>query len=72
VPVTLIKPGPLDTAMAFGRSGARSLADPQACALASWRAAAKGRHTLYFPWRWGPIMAVVRAMPEFIFKRLNF
>lgn len=72
VPVTLIKPGPLDTAMAYGRAGGRKLPSAAGCALACWRAAQRGRSVLYYPRRWGPIMAVVRALPEAIFKRLDF
>ncbi len=71
VPVTTIKPGFVDTAMTFGLPGMFLVADPAAVARACLRASLKGRETVYVPFFWWPIMAVIRHIPERIFKKLN-
>jgi short-subunit dehydrogenase len=71
VTVTTVKAGFLDTAMTFGLPGLFLLAPPEACAAACRRHAAKGRETVYFPFFWWGIMAIIRAIPERIFKRLS-
>ena len=71
VSVTTIKPGFLDTAMTFGLPGMFLVASPEACARACLRHAAKGREVAYFPAFWWLIMAIVKAIPERIFKRLR-
>ncbi|GIK99310.1 MAG: short-chain dehydrogenase [Alphaproteobacteria bacterium] len=69
--VTTVKAGFLDTAMTFGLPGLFLVATPEACAAACRRHAAKGRETVYFPFFWLGIMAIIRAIPERIFKRLS-
>ncbi|HYD31890.1 MAG TPA: SDR family NAD(P)-dependent oxidoreductase [Azospirillaceae bacterium] len=71
VRVVTVKPGFLDTAMTWGLPGLFLVASPEACARASLRAAAKGRDELYYPGFWRLIMAVIRAIPEPLFKRLS-
>ena len=37
-------------------------------------AAARGKRNVYVPWKWRPIMFVIRAIPSFLFqlmKKLN-
>jgi NAD(P)-dependent dehydrogenase (short-subunit alcohol dehydrogenase family) len=71
VDVVTVKPGPVDTPMTWGRPGMALLADPQRVAADVCRAIRWHRGTIYTPWFWRPIMAVIRAMPETIFKRMK-
>lgn len=71
VSVTAIKPGFLDTAMTFGLPGMFLVASPEACARACLRHATKGRDVAYFPAFWWLIMAIIKAIPERVFKRLK-
>ena len=71
VSVTTVKAGFMDTAMTYGLPGMFLVASPEACARACLAAAAKQRDTVYFPAFWRLIMAVIKAIPERIFKRLK-
>lgn len=71
ISVTTVKPGFLDTAMTFGMPGMFLVASPEACARACLGYAAKGCEIAYFPAFWWFIMAIIRAIPERVFKRLR-
>jgi decaprenylphospho-beta-D-erythro-pentofuranosid-2-ulose 2-reductase len=71
VSVTTIKAGFMDTAMTYGLPELFLVASPEACARVCRAAAAKGRNTLYFPAFWWLIMAIIKAIPEALFKRLK-
>jgi short-subunit dehydrogenase len=71
VSVTLVKAGPFDSAISFDRTDRRGIVSVEDVAEACWRAAKGRRHTVYSPSRWRWLMAVVRAMPEPVFKRLD-
>ncbi len=71
VSVTTVKPGFMDTAMTYGMSGMFLVASPEACAKACLRFAAKGCDVVYFPAFWRAIMAIIKAIPERVFKRLK-
>jgi decaprenylphospho-beta-D-erythro-pentofuranosid-2-ulose 2-reductase len=71
--VITIKPGPVDTAMTDGMTKGAMFADPKAVAKDICRALEKrSPEILYTPWKWKFVMAIVRAIPETLFKRLNF
>ncbi len=72
VRVLCVKPGPADTAMAWGvvSPGSLLLARPERVAKDVLRALEKGRTVVYTPWFWRPVMALLRALPEPIFRRL--
>ena len=72
VSVTLAKPGFIDTSMTWGLRGSFLLARPDKCALAILRAAERGRAEIYYPFFWWFIMLVVRHIPGFVMKRLQF
>lgn len=72
IPVTLIKPGPLDTSMTWGLPEAGLALPPQRAAKAILRATLQGRGTVYVPAIWRPIMAVIRMIPTIVFRRLKF
>ena len=69
VRVMTIKPGPVKTAMTAGMKG--KFADVDAVAATLVKAIDKGTDVVYVPGIWRVIMAVIRAVPERIFKKLN-
>jgi short-subunit dehydrogenase len=71
VSVTTVKAGFMDTAMSYGLPGMFLVASPDSVAQACLRAARKKRNVLYFPFFWWLIMAIIKAVPEGLFKRLK-
>lgn len=75
VRVLTIKPGPVKTAMTTGMKGSEKFADVDTVAATIVKALdadpGKGPDVLYVPGKWRIIMAVVRAVPERVFKKLN-
>jgi short-subunit dehydrogenase len=71
VRVMTIKPGPVKTAMTAGMKGSGGFADVDAVAATLVKAIDKGTDVVYVPGKWRVIMAVIRAVPERIFKKLN-
>ncbi|HEY5328838.1 MAG TPA: SDR family oxidoreductase [Acidobacteriaceae bacterium] len=71
VRVMTIKPGPVRTAMTEGMKGSEKFADVNEVAEAIVKAIDEGTDVLYVPGKWRVIMAVIRAIPERIFKKLN-
>jgi short-subunit dehydrogenase len=71
VRVITIKPGPVRTAMTEGMKGSAKFADVEKVAATIVAAIDRGDDVVYVPgiWRW--IMAVVRAIPERVFKKMN-
>lgn len=72
VAVITVKPGFVDTSMTWGMLNPKSplLASPDRIAYDVCRAIRRRKGTLYTPWFWWPIMAVIRHLPESLFKRL--
>jgi decaprenylphospho-beta-D-erythro-pentofuranosid-2-ulose 2-reductase len=70
VRVTLIKPGPTATPMTANHRG--KMASPAEVSKVIVSGLASGKRVVYAPRRWRLIMAVVRSIPFFIFKRLTF
>ena len=71
VHVVTVKPGPVDTAMTRGMEGLPFMAQPEAVAEDMLRAVTKGTNVLYTKRIWLPIMMVIRAIPERIFKKME-
>jgi decaprenylphospho-beta-D-erythro-pentofuranosid-2-ulose 2-reductase len=71
VRVMTIKPGPVKTAMTENMKGSANFADVDAVAATLVKAIDKGTDIVYVPGIWLIIMAVIRAIPESIFKKLN-
>ena len=63
--------GFVDTRMTFGMQTAIPIATPEDAARAIRRAQRQGKDILYYPRFWRPIMGIIRAIPEKLFKRLN-
>ncbi len=72
VPVLLVKPGVIDTAMTWGlKNPPVPLGSPEGLAEACWKRAPKGG-TMYYPWFWWGIMTLIKHLPRQIFNKLNF
>ena len=69
--VVTVKPGFVDTAMTWGLPGMFLVAPPEAVARAILRAVRKRRNVIYTPFFWRWIMAIIRLVPEPIFKKLK-
>ncbi|HEX5283970.1 MAG TPA: SDR family oxidoreductase [Bryocella sp.] len=71
VRVITIKPGPVKTSMTEGMKGRERFADVDKVAASIVRAVDRGNDIVYVPGQWRLIMAVIRAIPERVFKKLN-
>jgi decaprenylphospho-beta-D-erythro-pentofuranosid-2-ulose 2-reductase len=72
IAVTLIKPGFVETPMTAHMEKRPLAASAPAVAAGIVRAIGGRKDVAYVPWIWRPIMQAVRALPQVIFKRLNF
>jgi len=71
VAVVTLKPGFVDTPMTAGMRQGPLFASARRAGRAVHRAIERRQNVAYIPWFWRPIMAIVRALPEPIFKRLR-
>jgi decaprenylphospho-beta-D-erythro-pentofuranosid-2-ulose 2-reductase len=71
VHVVTIKPGPIDTPMTAGMRRGLLWGETGTVATAIVRAMDRGTPVLYTPWFWQPIMGIIKAVPEFLFRRLR-
>lgn len=71
VTVLTIKPGFVDTAMTWGLPGLFLVASPQHVADEIWRAVRRKKMILYTPWFWRWIMAIIKCVPERIFRKMK-
>lgn len=73
VRVLALKPGFVDTPMTAALPKGPLFATPAAIGRGIVRAVDSRRDgVVYLPWWWRPIMLLIRALPERIFKRLKF
>ena len=68
----MVKPGFVDTPMtaAFVKDGPL-WSSPDRIAADMERAVRRGARVVYTPWFWWPIMAVIRRLPWFVFRRMK-
>ena len=66
-----VRPGMVDTQLTYGLPGLVWVAQPETVANDAWRAIRRRRAVVYTPWFWRVIMAVIRLLPQFVFKRLS-
>jgi short-subunit dehydrogenase len=72
VHVLTVKPGFVRTAMLKGREeGTFWVISPEEAARKIVRAAARRKKTVFVPARWGLVAAAVRAIPSFLFRRIE-
>lgn len=67
-----IKPGLVDSPMTAQFEKGALWSSPERVANAILSAVERKRHVIYTPGYWRIILFIVRAIPEFIFKRLKF
>lgn len=70
VHVMTVKPGPVDTRMTAGRK-LPLMTTPEAVAEDILTGLARRRNVIYTARIWGPVMRIIRAIPEPIFKKLS-
>jgi len=71
VAVVTLKPGFVDTPMTAGLRQGPLFVSARRAGRAVHRAIERRRDVAYIPWFWRPIMAMIRALPEPVFKRLR-
>ena len=71
VAVVDVRPGMVDTQLPYGLPGLVLVAQPETVANDAWKAIRRRQAVVYTPWIWRPIMAVIRLLPQFVFKRLS-
>ncbi|GIT20759.1 MAG: hypothetical protein CM1200mP40_04410 [Gammaproteobacteria bacterium] len=67
-----IRPGLVDSPMTAGFEKGMLWSSPESVATKIVRSIDKKKHTVYAPGYWRIIMAIVRSIPEVLFKRLKF
>lgn len=72
VSVTTIKPGPVDTAMTWGMDKLPLLVPPEKVAADIYRGARRKADVVWSPAPWRLIFGILRIVPSFIWKRLDF
>ena len=70
--VLTVNPGYVATELTQGQKGLFWLISADRAAADIWKAIRRRRQVLYTPARWGLVMLVVRNIPSFLFRRLNF
>ena len=70
VTVVTVKPGLVDTPMTASLRKGLLFAQPGKLGKGIYEAMMKRKEVVYLPWFWRPIMAIVKSIPEPIFKRL--
>jgi decaprenylphospho-beta-D-erythro-pentofuranosid-2-ulose 2-reductase len=68
----VVKPGPTATAMTADSPPGRRMASAESVAKIVRAAADRGGPVQYAPRRWWLIMLIVRALPWWLFRRVNF
>lgn len=71
VAVVTIKPGPIATPMTAHLKRTPLFATAEKAGRDVHAAVSKGRDVAYVPFYWQPIMLLIKALPERVFKRLN-
>ncbi len=72
VSVTTVLPGPVDTAMTWGADKLPLLVPPERVASDIYRGARRGADVVWSPLPWRLIFAILRVVPGFVWKRLDF
>jgi len=70
VTVVTVKPGLVDTPMTASLRKGLLFAQPGKVGKGIYEAMMKRKEVVYLPWFWRPIMAIIKSIPEPIFKRL--
>jgi decaprenylphospho-beta-D-erythro-pentofuranosid-2-ulose 2-reductase len=71
VAVVDVRPGFVDTSLTWGREGMFLVASPERVARDVLRGIRRNRGVVYTPFFWAGIMAIIRSIPDFVFRRLS-
>jgi short-subunit dehydrogenase len=71
IAVVTVKPGFTDTDMTWGLAGMFLVAPPEKVADDIYQAIRKNRGSIYTPWFWRIIMAIIKSIPAAIFNRIK-
>jgi len=71
VAVVDLRPGPVRTPMTAHKAGRPWFIDAERAGTLVHAALRRRRDIAYVPWWWGPVVAAVRLVPEWAFKRTN-
>jgi decaprenylphospho-beta-D-erythro-pentofuranosid-2-ulose 2-reductase len=71
VAVITVKPGLVDTPMTASLKKGLLFAQPGKVGKGIYQAMMKGKEVVYLPWFWRPIMAIVKSIPESVFKKMS-
>lgn len=69
--ITIARLGFIDTVQTFGAKGIFYASPPKTCAEACLKALQKRKREFYHPFFWRYIMAIIRNLPFFIFRRMG-
>ena len=72
ITVTTIKPGFVDTVLLENAPKTFWVISPEQAAASIYQAIRKHKQTVYVPARWRWVMLIIRNIPSFIFRRMNF
>lgn len=73
VHVITVKPGMVTTRMTEGMKLPKLVTvGPEVIAQGVWQADRHRRSVVYLPWYWQPIMGIIGAIPEPVFRKLKF
>ena len=67
-----IKPGFIKTSMTEGLKPPPFAGEPEQAARDAIRALDRGKPVVYTPWIWGWILLIIRWLPRFVMRRINF
>ena len=70
VRLLIVRPGFVIGRMTEGMTPAPLSSTPPQVAAATARALARGRRTVWIPWALGPVSAVMRLIPQFVWRRM--
>ena len=70
VRLLIVRPGFVIGRMTEGMTPAPLSSTPSQVAAATERALAKDRRTVWIPWALGPVSAVMRLLPQFVWRRM--
>ena len=71
VRIITVKLGIIDTPMTYGRAGSFLAASPLSIAKRLVDLSQGRRNSIYLPWFWRPLLAIICWIPEPLFKRLS-
>lgn len=72
VTVTTVKPGFVDTILLENAPKTFWVISPEKAAASIYQAIRGRKQTVYVPARWRWVMLIIRHIPSFIFRRMNF